>query len=90
MSDYFRPATNSVARKAHQCVCCFYPIAIGETYTRQTGFFDGRAFTNKFHAECFEVLCTEGEGEFSPGSYDPPDRLLHPEDTNPAAQPATT
>lgn len=75
MSDLNRDPTHPKARKQHQCIACYYPIATGETYTVQTGFYDGSAYRNKFHAECFDALCAEGEGEFSAGSYDPPERL---------------
>lgn len=81
MSDYFWPATSPKAIKQHRCVFCYYPIEIGEIYKRQTGFYEGKAFTNKFHDECFDVLCDEGEGEFMPGSAEPPERLLQKEST---------
>lgn len=42
---------------------------------RQDGVWEGRRFHNRFHNECFEALCEEGEGEFMPGSFDPPERL---------------
>lgn len=75
MSDYHRPATHPTARKARRCVACYYPIAAGETYTQQTGFYDGRAYRSDYHAECFEDLADEGDFEFTPGFADPPERV---------------
>ncbi len=78
MSDYFRDPTHPVARKQHQCIGCFGVIAKGETYYRQTGFYDGRAFVNKLHHECADALSDEasyGWYEFSPGELDQPERL---------------
>lgn len=75
MSGFYRPAIQRVARIRHDCEACFGPIAVGEAYEEQTGIWEGKAFRNRFHFECFEALCEEGEGEFSPGSYDPPERL---------------
>lgn len=75
MSDFFREPEHPVARKAAQCIACCWPIEQSEKYVRQTGIWDGRWFVNRFHAECFDVLCSDAEGEFSPGSFDPPERL---------------
>lgn len=80
MSDFFNPATTPKARKRHQCVCCYAGIPAGEQYVQQTGFYDGRPFRNKFHQECWDILCEDGEFEFTPGDGEPPERLLVPQD----------
>lgn len=80
MGEYFRPATHPKARKQHRCDACHGPIAVGEQYSRQTGFFAGRAFCNKLHFECADALDDDarelgGAVEFTPGSYDVPERI---------------
>lgn len=75
MSDYFRPKTCQASRKDRRCIACYGPIVKGEVYTQQTGIFDGRAFRNDFHNECYESLAEEGEFEFCPGELDWPDRV---------------
>lgn len=75
MSNYYRPLQSPTARRAHKCIACFGPIAIDEVYRAQSGFFESRAFRNKFHAECFDALSSESEFEFSPGSLEMPERL---------------
>lgn len=76
MSDFFRDATRPVARKAHRCIACYGPIAVSEKHVHQTGVWDDRWFANRFHDECFEALCDDVDGgEFSPGSFDQPERL---------------
>jgi hypothetical protein len=78
MSDYFHPVTEPVARKAHQCAGCLTTIPIGEKHLHSTGFYDGSAFRNRFHRECWEALAEEGEFEFIPGECEPPERLKSP------------
>lgn len=75
MSDYFHPATRPKARKRHQCIACLGPIPVGEVHYHQTGFFDGSAFRNRFHVECWEALAEEGGDEFIPGDFEVPERL---------------
>ncbi|MFO0450764.1 MAG: hypothetical protein ACK52I_19235 [Pseudomonadota bacterium] len=75
MSNLIRPSVTRTARKPHRCIVCYWPIAVGEQYVEQTGYWEGSAFRNKFHAECFEDLCDEGGGEFTPGCGEPPERL---------------
>lgn len=75
MSDYCRNPTHHVARKAHRCIYCYWEIPIGELYTQQTGYWEGYAFRNRFHDECFYVLSEDGEFEFTPGEGEPPERL---------------
>lgn len=78
MSDFFRPATSPRATKAYRCIYCGYPIEAGEVHKHQTGVYEGRWFTQRFHNECFEDCCEEAEfggGEFMPYSADPPERL---------------
>lgn len=83
MGTHLHDPTSPVARKAHKCIACLHPIAAGEKHVHQTGFFDGRAFRNRFHRECWDTLNEEGEFEFSPGDLDPPERLTP---TPPAAK----
>jgi hypothetical protein len=78
VADFFNPATTPAAKKAHQCIGCFHPIAKGEVYHRQTGNYDGRWFVNKLHVECADELSGSNHGgwyEFSPGELEPPERL---------------
>lgn len=75
MANLIRPSVTRTARIAHRCICCGWPIFRGERYAEQTGYWDGKAFRNRFHAECFEDLCDSGDGEFSPYSGEPPARL---------------
>lgn len=75
MSDFANPSLLRVARKKHRCISCAYPIEVGETYSYQTGNYDGRWYANHMHIECFEDLFAEGEGEFTPYSGEPPERL---------------
>lgn len=73
MSDFHGDPTHPKARKSHICIACFHLINPGEIYTKQKGFYEGKAYTNKYHKECYEVL--EPGEEFTPGSFDPPERL---------------
>jgi hypothetical protein len=76
MSDFLRSSTSQKARKQHRCIACYGVIAQGEFYKQQTGVWDDKAFRNKFHNECYTALCEDGEDyEFSPGSFDYPERL---------------
>jgi len=71
MSDFYKPPESRMARKAHQCTYCAEEIDAGAEYVHQTGFYDGRWYTNKMHPECFADMC-EGDGEFTPYSNDRP------------------
>ena len=51
---------------------CGESIPKGESYREQTGYWEGSAFRNRFHPECFQALCDEGEGEFTPYSEERP------------------
>lgn len=75
MGDYFHPVTKPKARKAHQCIGCLTEIPKGEIHMHSTGFYDGRAFRNRFHVECWESLAEDGDFEFIPGECEPPERL---------------
>ena len=75
MSDYHRPVEWRRARKQHRCECCYHPIAQGERHAVGSGFYDGRAYRYRLHAECHQGLVDDGEGEFTPGGGDPPERL---------------
>lgn len=75
MADFYRPPEYVKARKIHDCAACFHQIVPSENHVVQTGIYDGKAFRNRFHYECFDALCDDGEGEFMPGGFDPPERL---------------
>lgn len=77
MSDYFRPFQKPVARKEHKCIACGYPITKGEAYIVQSGYYDGRAFRNKFHPECADELHDSGDDVFVAGELEPPERILN-------------
>jgi len=79
MSDHHRIPTHPKARKEHRCIYCGGPIVVGEQYTQQTGYYDGEAYTNRYHAECFDDCAEEfrqsGDWEFTPHSAEYPDRV---------------
>ena len=77
MSDYHRPVTVQQSRKDRRCIACYGPIVKGEVYTQQTGFYDGRAYRNHYHHECYSAL--DGyDDEFCPGELPWPERLTAP------------
>lgn len=75
MSDLVRQPIYRKARKQHQCIACYHHIIVGENYIEQTGFWEGEAFRNRYHGECWDSLCDSDEREFMPGSFEPPERL---------------
>lgn len=75
MSGFYRPPISRKAAKDHRCTFCGWNIPKGEVYQEQTGVWDGAAFRSKFHEECFDTLCEDGDGEFTPYSAEPPERL---------------
>lgn len=76
MSEFHNDPTYPKARKPHRCSPCGYPIAIGEQYVQQTGFYEGEPYRCRYHQECWDDLSAEGIFEFSPGDGEPPPRLL--------------
>ena len=74
MSDFYNPHEIRKARKPHRCTYCGEAINAGDTYAYQTGNWDGRWFESKMHDECFEEMCDEGDGEYTPYSNDRPQR----------------
>lgn len=76
MGTHFSIPTRPKARKQHVCIACDYPIAVGEIHVMQSGHHEDRAFRNRFHVECWDVLNEEGEFEFSPGELEPPGRVF--------------
>ena len=90
MSDYHRPPTHPKARTEHRCIYCGGPIPVGEKYTQQTGFYDGAAYRNRYHDECYADCGNEcsyyGEWEFSPFSADYPPRVKAIVDARRAAE----
>ena len=75
MGTHFSVPMRPKARKAHKCIACLHTIAAGETHVMQSGHYDGRAFRNRYHDECWEALLESGEQEFTPGEFDAPERL---------------
>ena len=75
MSGLNRTPTHPTARVPHRCIACLHSIPAGEKYTQQEGYYEGRAYRNRYHTECFEALAVSGSFEFSPGEISPPDRL---------------
>lgn len=57
-----------MAKKIHKCEMCGKPIEVGETYSYETGKWDGDFFDRKMHLNCFEmftmILHEMGENEF--------------------------
>lgn len=76
MSDFHNSPTRPTARKPHRCIACYVGIPLGEQYVQQTGFYDGRAYRNRYHNECWDALSEEAIFEFCPGDCEPPERLL--------------
>jgi hypothetical protein len=80
MSGFCRPGEAKTARKEHRCTFCFYGIVAGERHWEQTGIWEGKAFRNRFHVECWDELCDDNtDDEFTPGSGEPPERLREAE-----------
>ena len=77
MSDFYNPHESRLARKAHRCTWCADPINAGDTYAHQTGVFDGRWYTSKMHPECFDDMCEQGDGEYTPYSNERPKADSH-------------
>jgi len=73
MSDFFRDATEHRSRDNRRCTYCGEPINKGDFYKRQTGVWDGSWFVSRFHHECFDDLCEQGEGEFAPYENERPE-----------------
>lgn len=60
------------AKKKHRCSWCPERIMPGETYKRWRSFYQGDAFSNKMHPECYDAMhiMAKQEGydfEFWPG-----------------------
>ena len=77
--SYHRNPVYPKARKEHICIACGHIISIGDKYTQQTGFHEGKAYRNHYHDECYDDLSLEGEFEFIPGSLEPPEGKKPPE-----------
>lgn len=75
MSDFFDTPSHPVARKQHRCGPCYTAILVGEKHVCQSGFFEGSAFRNRYHQECWDELIKEGNFEFTPGDFEPPIRV---------------
>jgi hypothetical protein len=66
MSGFYRDATRPHARKRYVCIACGWFIPQGELHYHQTGVYDGAAFSNRFHDECYASL-TEDESAHDDG-----------------------
>ena len=69
--------TDSVSRKAakeHQCSYCAELIYKGDGYTFQKGKWEGKWFESKMHPECFDDMCEQGDGEYTPYSNERPQK----------------
>lgn len=75
MSDLHREPTTPKAQKEHDCIACGTKIPKGEVYTQQEGFFEGSAYRNRYHDECWEELSKDSVFEFATGDIEPPERL---------------
>lgn len=75
MSNHHRAPTTPKARQQHRCVACWQMISAGEKHYHQTGYYEGKAYRNRYHVECWEQLSNGAEFEFTPGELDPPERL---------------
>ena len=77
MSDFYNPQESRRARTTHQCTWCAEKISAGDTYTHQTGVHDGRWYTSNMHSECFDDMCEQGDGEYTPYSNERPKADSH-------------
>ena len=69
MSNYYRDPIERTARKNHHCVACGGIIKVGVQHMEQTGFYDGKGFRNRYHIQCFELMCDDGTPfDFVPSS----------------------
>lgn len=75
MSDLHRTPTKPTARKPHVCIGCGAYIPKGEKYVQQEGFFEGEAYRNRYHYECWAKLSSSGDFDFSAFSLEIPERL---------------
>ena len=77
MGNFFRPATQPRASKQYVCQACGWIIPEGETHVAQTGVYDGRGFSNRFHDECWKRLAEDPYGDegFITGEYPVPERF---------------
>ena len=73
MSDFFNNSVNRKCRKEKRCMYCAQMIKVGETYTHQTGNYDGAWQDTKMHPECFDDMAEFGDGEYTLYSGDRPE-----------------
>ena len=76
MSDFYNDAKTRKARKERPCIYCGEPIGKGDTYTFQSGNFDGSWYDNHYHQECFDDLAQAGFDEFTPYSGERPKEAI--------------
>ena len=74
MSDFYNQHEYRKAIKPHRCTYCGEAINKGDQYIFQKGNYDGRWYESKMHDECFEDMCEEGDGEYTPYSNERPQR----------------
>ncbi len=70
--NFFNPQVSRKASKDHSCSYCAEPINKGDYYTFQKGNCEGRWFESKMHPECFDDMCEQGDGEYTPYSNERP------------------
>jgi hypothetical protein len=72
MSYTLLSESHPVARKAHKCIWCGQPIAIGEKHRHERSIYEGQFQDQRWHPECDETfkaeICHDGghELEFVP------------------------
>ena len=64
------------ARWRHRCVACWWPIEKGELHYNYRGMYGGEWQNWRMHVECEEDWEINGCEEFTPGDFEPPERLV--------------
>ena len=73
MSNFYTEAIVRKARKDHICSYCGELIDSDNFYLYQKGHWNGSWFESKMHGECFDALCEDGDGEYTPYSHERPE-----------------
>lgn len=72
MTGFYTDAIGRMARKKHRCSYCGEAINAGDAYQYQDGIWEGSWFKSRMHPECFDDMCENGDGEYSPYSHERP------------------
>ena len=72
MTGFYTTAVTRTAKKVHKCSYCAEDINKGDSYEYQDGNSEGRWFKTRMHQECFEDMCEQGDGEYTPYSNERP------------------